>query len=68
MGFPERIPDMATFKATLRQAEVQAKYKADYEACENNPKRGTILKIFEVAGVDTRGVKVRERMGVMWWA
>jgi hypothetical protein len=49
---------METFRATLRRPEVQAKYRADYEQCENNPKRGAVLKIFEVAGVDTRAVKV----------
>ena len=64
MGFPERIPDMTTFQAALRGPEVQAKYKADYQGCENNPKRGTILKIFEVAGVDPKVVKV----GAPWRA
>lgn len=59
MGFPDPIPDMAAFRAGMRQPEVQAKYRADYKVCENNPKRGTILKIFEVAGLDPKLVKVR---------
>ena len=58
-GFaPGSIPDMAAFYAALRRPEVQAAYRADYESSNSNGKRGAILKIFEVAGVDTRLVKV----------
>lgn len=54
---------MATFRATLRRPEVQALYKADYERCDNNPKRGAIAKIFKVAGLDPKIVKVRTALG-----
>jgi len=58
VAFRAPIPDMTTFKAAMRRPDVQAKYRADYERCENNPKRGTIRKLFEVAGVDPNVVKV----------
>lgn len=62
LAFPrgELIADMETFCATMRRPNVQAAYKAEYERCEN-PKRGAILKLFEVAGVDTRVVRVSRR-------
>lgn len=59
LAFPGPIPDMETFKATMQLPEVQAMYRSAYEHCENNPKRGTILKLFEVAGVNPKVVKVR---------
>ena len=52
----------------MRRPGVQAMYKAEYERCEN-PKRGAILKLFEVAGVDTAVVKVGAAAGggkVLW--
>lgn len=49
---------MDAFRAALRRPEVQAAYRANYERCNSNGKRGAILKIFELAGVDAKVVKV----------
>jgi len=56
------IADMETFRATMRRPAVQEMYKADYELCQN-PKRGAILKLLEVAGVDASVVKVDAARG-----
>ena len=59
-GFaPSPIPSVAALSAALQQPAVQAAYRADYERCNSNGKRGAIIKIFELAGVDAKLVKVR---------